>query len=512
MTGIYRRFVRTILAAVIGISLVAGLSAPSGATIGVDASSGIQGNSSSFTWQHTVANRLDRALFVGVSIFSGNKSVAGVTYAGQPLTLVGAQNGGSGSKNRRVEVWYILMPAAGTDNIVVTMSNGSKVVAGATSFYGVNQTTPLGPFVSNQGSGTGASVAVVSAADEVVFDCLTTKGRAVSVTAGTGQTQLWNDVTRTNGGNVMGAASHKPGAPSVTMSWTLGKSEYWVIGAVPLRPAPPPPYLVDSMIKLSTEGGDAYLTDDLYESTALAQVKTVGVLSGATATYDVLFENDGLNADQFLVTGTAAANGFTVQYLDGSGIDRTADVTGAGYLDATVPSGGSILWTVLVTPNGSPNPAPGGSAQAVSITATSTGDPLRIDQVEATTTSTSPLLAMNKSADRGTAAPGEDITYSIAAASGSGFTDAISIVVVDTIPASTGFRMGSATFAPGTSGLTSSVNFSNDGGASWTYVPSDGACGAPAGYDYCVTHVRWVLAGAMPAARTFSVGLAVRVK
>jgi hypothetical protein len=37
------------------------------------------------------------------------------------------------------------------------------------------------------------------------------------------------------------------------------------------------------------------------------------------------------------------------------------------------------------------------------------------------------------------------------------------------------------------------ASYSNTGAASWIYVPVSGGCSAPAGYDYCVTHIRLVL-------------------
>ncbi len=48
---------------------------------------------------------------------------------------------------------------------------------------------------------------------------------------------------------------------------------------------------------------------------------------------------------------------------------------------------------------------------------------------------------------------------------------------------------------PGTTGLTVIVAYSNDGGSTWTYTPTSGAGGAPAGYDRTVTHVRWSFTG-----------------
>ena len=55
-----------------------------------------------------------------------------------------------------------------------------------------------------------------------------------SLTAGVGQTDQWNDA---NAGDDYGAGSTEPGAASVNMSWTLGSSDHWAIGAVPIKPA-----------------------------------------------------------------------------------------------------------------------------------------------------------------------------------------------------------------------------------------------------------------------------------
>ena len=118
---------------------------------------------------------------------------------------------------------------------------------------------------------------------------------------------------------------------------------------------------------------------------------------------------------------------------------------------------------------------------------------------------------MTKSASLANALPGQDINYSVVANS-TGLSAATGIVLVDSIPDYAGFRIGSATFSAGSTSLTSAVTYSNDGGATWSYSPGAGACTAPSGYDYCVTHVRWTLLGTMPPSQSFTVGMTVRVK
>jgi len=146
-----------------------------------------------------------------------------------------------------MEMWYLLAPPTGTHDIHVdlqgpdgTWSTGepytNSTMAGATSWFGVNQTNPLGTFVSNSGHNvTTASVNVISAGGEVALDTLSVNGGSAP-SAGSGQDQHWSRQT--------GAGSSKVGASSVNMSWTIDliyNGSPWVIGAVSLKPASEPP-------------------------------------------------------------------------------------------------------------------------------------------------------------------------------------------------------------------------------------------------------------------------------
>jgi uncharacterized repeat protein (TIGR01451 family) len=490
------------------VALLCGWQAPQAAIV-FDSASSTNANSNIVTFQHTTGPGLDRILVVGVSVFSANKPVGGITYGGVPLTFLGAVDGGSGSNNRRTELWYLVAPAIGTAPIVITMGGGSKVVVGAATYFGVDPLTPVSGFSSAEGSSTTASISVPGGAGEVVVDCITTKGAALSITPGANQTELWNGVTRTNGGNVMGGGSYAAGASPAVMSWTLQNSNYWVMGATSLLPAPPRPYLVDAMVKLAAEPDAAYRYDAVYEAAASVQTAADGALNGVSASYNVRFENDGFNADQFVVSGTASSPLFSVQYFDGAGVDRTAAVIGGGYTDLSLAPGASTVWTINVTPVLS---TPGGTSFPVTLTATSSGDATIVDQVAAVTVSVSPLLSLSKSVDLANAAPGQDLTYAIVATTAAGLSDATALGLVDPVPGDVGFQIGSVTFDPGSTSLTATIQYSNDNGATWAYVPGTGGCSAPLQYDYCVTHVRWELSGTMPADQSFIVSFAGRVK
>ncbi len=123
------------------------------------------------------------------------------------------------------------------------------------------------------------------------------------------------------------------------------------------------------------------------------------------------------------------------------------------------------------------------------------------------------------------AIPGGEIMYTIRFTnSGSGPTDANSVVITDTVPANTelfvnnlGGTCGSVIFIDGTptSNLTCSpanVTYSNNNGASWVYTPAPGVDG----FDPVVTDIRIALTNAFAAntgtAPYFDVRFKVRVK
>lgn len=220
--------------------------------IALDNTSRSSTNGTTLFWPHTVGNGTNRILIVGVAIRGSGSTLTTVQYGGENMTLVGqAQNG---SANVTVNLYRLLAPAVGTTNVTVAFSSSTAVSAGATSFTGVSQTVPLGPFASAGGNSSVGSVNVSSAANEVLVDIMGATGDAVSVTPSGSQTAQWNISTGTSGGNVIGASSTKNGAPSTTVSWTLGVSKNWALGAVSLKPALSGVIAVDDSSSTLTNG------------------------------------------------------------------------------------------------------------------------------------------------------------------------------------------------------------------------------------------------------------------
>lgn len=108
-----------------------------------------------------------------------------------------------------------------------------------------------------------------------------------------------------------------------------------------------------------------------------------------------------------------------------------------------------------------------------------------------------PNMVLQKSVSPTTAAqliPGADLNYSIGF-SNTGAAFATSVVIWDPVPANTDFKLGSVTNSLGTTGLTVTVAYSNNGGSTYSYTPVSGGGGAPPGYDRNTTNIRWTFAG-----------------
>lgn len=187
------------------------------------ATTGTAAGASSVTFSHTPAGA-DRLLSVGVSI--DNRVVNSVTFGGTGLTSVSSATNGA----QVAHLWRLIAPAASAQNVVVTLSGGgSDIIAVATSYTGVDQTTPLGTPATATGTSTTASVAVTSATDELVVDCVSSN--LGTLTVGAGQTERGNAVA----GDNQGGSSTEPGAASVTMSWTIGSSSAWASVGVSIK-------------------------------------------------------------------------------------------------------------------------------------------------------------------------------------------------------------------------------------------------------------------------------------
>ena len=214
----------------VGFSSLLAISAGSSSTAG----SGTGVKVSSLTWSHTVGSGNDRVLIVGVSMFdSGSNIVSSVAYGGQALTRIEQDS----SSKTHAEMWMLTAPVEGTADIVVSLTKAVNVVAGATAYSGVDQSTPYSTVATGNGS-SDPTFTVASAAGELVVDIVADRD-VNSETVGAGQTAQWVLKNGTASSDAWGGSSSEQGAASVTMSWSTvgaGAGE-WAAVAVSLRPS-----------------------------------------------------------------------------------------------------------------------------------------------------------------------------------------------------------------------------------------------------------------------------------
>lgn len=202
---------------------------------------GTGGTATMATFNHNTPDGTYRFLLVAVSMNVSNNASAkvnGITYNGSTLTFVAGDTNGNNS--RRVEFWGLINPPLGDNQVslVANVQNGRTVgvVVSLTSFNGVDQTTPLGTPVFNDGNGGTGSVNVGSTANDLIVDQIA-GSQGISVNPGTGQTQYAPEQSSGGGGtDVSGASSWEAGAsPTVNMAETVSGGR-WELGGVAVKP------------------------------------------------------------------------------------------------------------------------------------------------------------------------------------------------------------------------------------------------------------------------------------
>lgn len=256
-------------------------------------------------------------------------------------------------------------------------------------------------------------------------------------------------------------------------------------------------------------------------------------LTGTTASYTITVSNaaNRVAATEVSISDLLpqpVTNGFTYSSLGtitlGGGTSRTSisnPVSGAtnpAWGNFTIPAGGNVAITFIVAiasnvPSATyQNPAtatyfdpartiPNGTTSASYNSASSTNEDI--------TVTSRPNITLTKScpspADCETVSqmPGTDLTFQIQFTNNGG-QSAANIVIVDAIPLNMDYKVGTASVAVGTSGLTFAIEFSNDYNAAspslatWTYTPVSAGGGASTGYNRNVKAIRWrVTAGVL---------------
>ncbi len=108
------------------------------------------------------------------------------------------------------------------------------------------------------------------------------------------------------------------------------------------------------------------------------------------------------------------------------------------------------------------------------------------------------VILVNAVSPSGTVLPGTDLTYT-RTLTNDGTKDVFDLWFFDPIPNDTDYKVGSASASLLSTGLTATITFSNDNGATYTYTPVSGGGGGAPGYDRSVTHIRFFFSGTLTA-------------
>jgi hypothetical protein len=195
------------------------------------------------SWQHTVDALSNRVLIVGVTADQAVNAVQGVSYGGLPLARLAWQTSGSG--RQRAELWYRVGPPVGTATVQVRMSYWDDVVAGATTYVGVNQQAPFGTLRAGTGYGPQACVTMANESAPLVATVQAVTGAAGNIFPGAGQLVRWLGISNPSGsfsdvfgsGEVIGKGATYQSSPVGSVCSPLGANADWAMLGVPLKPA-----------------------------------------------------------------------------------------------------------------------------------------------------------------------------------------------------------------------------------------------------------------------------------
>ncbi|MDP4549221.1 VCBS domain-containing protein, partial [Marinobacter sp. MDS2] len=161
-------------------------------------------------------------------------SVDSITYGSQSATFVGAEKNG----DSRIEIWTLVAPDVGTNNVDVTFSGNSDGAAvGVTTFTGVDQANPITARQFNSGISGTAAITVASAAGELVYGGVSVDDPTdynLIAGAGAGQENNWDAY----GYEINAGGSTKAGAPSVDMAWSWAGADNWTAFALSIKSVP----------------------------------------------------------------------------------------------------------------------------------------------------------------------------------------------------------------------------------------------------------------------------------
>jgi hypothetical protein len=162
------------------------------------ATANVNSGSTILTFNHPGGSRTAVYVFIGW-YDAGNANITAVTYGGAAMTEV-AGEGSINANVGRLEIWRLVAPSTGAQNIVITSAAQLDFVfAMASGWTDVNQASPEGELpndVFNAMAGTADLAATLDASDVLIGGTYTYHG-SLMYTIALSDTELTNDATVT---------------------------------------------------------------------------------------------------------------------------------------------------------------------------------------------------------------------------------------------------------------------------------------------------------------------------
>ena len=221
--------------------------------------------------------------------------------------------------------------------------------------------------------------------------------------------------------------------------------------------------------------------------TSITSLPTNGVARSSSFT----LTNTGAASDSYdLLTSKNPGTAFSVVSITGTNITQGANPDSARR--AALANSG----TVTVTVSYQIGNVAAGTIDTLFLKGRSVGNSAKSSTATLIVTVVRPAISISKTVSPGgTPTPGTDLTFT-STVTNTGSASASSLAVVDSIPATVQYKVAS-TSATLPAGVTAAIEYSSDGGVTWTYVPVSAGCSAPAGFDRCVNRIRWRLLTAL---------------
>ena len=203
---------------------------------------------SSLLWTHNTGTGNDRILLVGVNTFS---------YTGTPATVSSVYYGStqltssytvlySSNPQVRSYIFYLINPVSGTYTITVSFSSSTAASAGSSTYFNVDQVSPINAHGTNSGSGSSQSISLTTSGSysKVMYGEIGAQigSSAYTISDSAQQTKRWSNSGSYKHGSTNyyfagdgGDASSS--SSTISRSWTSTHSVDWGAVAVILQPS-----------------------------------------------------------------------------------------------------------------------------------------------------------------------------------------------------------------------------------------------------------------------------------